>query len=426
VVALHRAARLAKENPKARILLTTFSPALAELLQLKLSRLLDRSGEAFQRIEVRALDELAEEWFAEGDSEAILVESERLREIVTHAGSQVEGHSFTPRFLYAEWRYFVDAWQIKTREDYLATPRTGRKSRVSAAQREVLWEMMAKVRQGLLDRSLTTWAAIYDALTQGGGKTFDHIIVDEAQDLSVAQLRFLSGLVREPENGLFLAGDLGQRIFQHPFSWKALGINLQGRSHILRVNYRTSEALRRRADQLLPTEVRDFDGESESRLGTVSLFNGPVPVVTVLDSRDGEISHVSETILRLLEGDLAPDEIGLFVRGEKQLAVARAALKQTGRDWSELERTRAPKSGSISLSTMHLAKGLEFRAVVIMACDDEIIPSQERIEGISDQDELEEVYITERHLLYVACTRAREQLFISATDPESEFLSDLF
>ncbi len=74
---------------------------------------------------------------------------------------------------------------------------------------------------------------------------------------------------------------------------------------------------------------------------------------------------------------------------------------------------------------MHLAKGLEFRAVVVMACDDEVIPLQERIEEISNESDLEEVYNTERHLLYVAITRARDYLLITGVDPASEFLDDL-
>ena len=73
---------------------------------------------------------------------------------------------------------------------------------------------------------------------------------------------------------------------------------------------------------------------------------------------------------------------------------------------------------------MHLAKGLEFRAVIVMACDDEIIPLQERIEMVSDDADLEDVYNTERHLLYVACTRARDQLMVTGVAPASEFLDD--
>ena len=74
---------------------------------------------------------------------------------------------------------------------------------------------------------------------------------------------------------------------------------------------------------------------------------------------------------------------------------------------------------------MHLAKGLEFRAVAVAACDEEVIPLQTRIERVGDDADLEEVYGTERHLLYVACTRARDRLLVTGVDPGSEFLDDL-
>ncbi len=82
-------------------------------------------------------------------------------------------------------------------------------------------------------------------------------------------------------------------------------------------------------------------------------------------------------------------------------------------------------TGQLSVSTMHLAKGLEFRAVAVMACDDEVIPLQERIELVADDADLEEVYDTERHLLYVACTRARDYLLVTSGGPASEFLDDI-
>ena len=82
-------------------------------------------------------------------------------------------------------------------------------------------------------------------------------------------------------------------------------------------------------------------------------------------------------------------------------------------------------SGHVSVSTMHLAKGLEFSSVVVMACDDEVIPSQDRLESVADESELEDVYNTERHLLYVACTRARDSLLITYTHPGSEFIDDM-
>jgi superfamily I DNA/RNA helicase len=120
-----------------------------------------------------------------------------------------------------------------------------------------------------------------------------------------------------------------------------------------------------------------------------------------------------------------PHEIGVFVRSDNELDRARGAVKATCLPFKVLDENLETISGFVSISTMHLAKGLEFRAVVVMACDDEVIPLQERIETVVDDSDLEEVYNTERHLLYVACTRARDQLLVTSADPASEFLDDL-
>lgn len=122
---------------------------------------------------------------------------------------------------------------------------------------------------------------------------------------------------------------------------------------------------------------------------------------------------------------MEPHEIGVFVRSEAELGRARMAVEAAGLACKTLDEAVGTTRGCLSLCTMHLAKGLEFRGVVVMACDDEVIPLQERIETVSDDSDLEEVYNTERHLLYVACTRARDQLLVTGIDPASEFLDDL-
>ena len=121
-----------------------------------------------------------------------------------------------------------------------------------------------------------------------------------------------------------------------------------------------------------------------------------------------------------------PHEIGVIVRSDDQLERARNALKAAGARTVELSEKVEVEDGSIAISTMHFAKGLEFRAVAVMACDDEVIPLQERIESVAEDADLEEVYDTERHLLYVACTRARDHLKVTGVNPASEFLDDFF
>ena len=170
--------------------------------------------------------------------------------------------------------------------------------------------------------------------------------------------------------------------------------------------------------------MTDVDGNDEDRSDTVSVFNGPPPVVRSFKSENEEAAFVGNWIAERPRGGVVPQEIGVFVRSPAQLDRASAAVKAAGLSSKILDEHVETVSGQVSISTMHLAKGLEFRAVVVMACDDEIIPLQERIETVGDDADLQEVYETERHLLYVACTRARDHLLVSGVHPVSEFLDD--
>jgi superfamily I DNA/RNA helicase len=167
------------------------------------------------------------------------------------------------------------------------------------------------------------------------------------------------------------------------------------------------------------------DGNREDRRGTVSAFNGPEPTIQTLDTVAAESAAVSRWLAERLAEGIVPHETGVFVRTAVQLPRAQAAVAAAALPYKVLDDHVETTSGHVSISTMHLAKGLEFRAVVIMACDDEVIPLQERIETAGDESELEEVYNTERHLLYVACTRARDHLLVTSVRPASEFLDDL-
>jgi superfamily I DNA/RNA helicase len=144
----------------------------------------------------------------------------------------------------------------------------------------------------------------------------------------------------------------------------------------------------------------------------------------VLTSEGEESGLVGNWLAQQTKAGMLPHEVGIFVRSPAQLYRARAAAEQAEIPFKVLDEHVETVSGHISISTMHLAKGLEFRAVAVMACDDEIIPLQERIETVGDDADLQEVYDTERHLLYVACTRARDHLLVTGVDPVSEFLDD--
>jgi superfamily I DNA/RNA helicase len=167
------------------------------------------------------------------------------------------------------------------------------------------------------------------------------------------------------------------------------------------------------------------DGVTEKRSGTISTFNGPPPDIKVVDTPEEEIKTVSQWLVARTKEGIVPHEIGVFVRSPSELGRARAAVQAAGLPFKTLDENVETTTEYASISTMHLAKGLEFRTVVVMACDDEVIPLQERIQTVGDDADLEEVYNTERHLLYVACTRARDHLLVTGVEPASEFLDDL-
>jgi superfamily I DNA/RNA helicase len=340
----------------------------------------------------------------------------------------VRDHKFGLHFLVTEWDQVVDAWQLDSWEAYRDITRLGRKTRLPEAQRRILWSIFDLVRAGLKTRKLITYAELFTSRAAAISKSkvvFDFAVVDEAQDISVAHLRFFAAIGGTRPNALFFAGDLGQRIFQQPFSWKALGVDIRGRSRTLRINYRTSHQIRAQADRLLGPVVVDVDGISEDRSDTVSVFNGPTPAIYSLKSASEEIKIVSEWIAEKTKAGVMPHEFGVFVRSESELDRTKAAAEKAGLAYKILDDNVETTSGYVSICTMHLAKGLEFRAVAVMACDDEILPLQERIEAVGDDADLQEVYDTERHLLYVACTRARDHLLVTGVSPASEFLDDL-
>lgn len=429
VVALHRAAHLARNNRQARVLLTTFSDTLANALRTKLRRLLHHEPRLGENIEVYSLNTIAKRLHKMRIGEPPIASDEVIRELLADAAKEIEGHKFNQHFLRTEWEDVVDAWQLETWEDYRDVRRLGRKTRLPEARRAVAWSIFARVRAGLKQRALITYPEMFnrlaEQLSEDKNPPFDFAVVDEAQDVSVVQLRFLSALGADQPNSLFFAGDLGQRIFQQPFSWKALGVDVRGRSRSLQINYRTSHQIRAQADRLLGPELSDVDGNTEERGNTISVFNGPSPVIKILDTETDEMTTVGAWLIDRIDEGVMPHEIGVFIRSVSQLDRARAAVENAGLSFKMLDENVEPLSDHVSISTMHLAKGLEFRAVVVMACDDEIIPLQERIETVSDDNDLEEVYNTERHLLYVACTRARDHLLVTSVAPASEFLDDL-
>jgi mRNA-degrading endonuclease RelE of RelBE toxin-antitoxin system len=429
VVALHRAVHLARSNPEARVLLTTFSDPLAALLQDKLHRLIQGEPHLLERLDVLAMQELGERMHTAQLGKPRLIAPEDLRALIhKHAPAEIS-RVYGEGFVVEEFNEIVDSFGLRDWDSYRDVRRLGRKSRLNEAKRRLLWDGFAAVLQELESSGQITLHQLFhltsEQLHRSGGRPYQHIVVDECQDITAAQLRLLAALAGTGPDALFFAGDLGQRIFQQPFSWTQYGVDIRGRSRTLRINYRTSHQIRSQADQLLDPESRDVDGNVQDRRGAISVFNGPEPEIRECDDTDSETEQVAAWIEQRRGEGLTPREFGIFVRSEAEIPRAEAALQLAELPYERLQPSAMRLGSKATLSTMHLAKGLEFRAVIVMACDEDVIPNAERIKAITDDSDLDEVVATERHLLYVACTRARDHLLITSGTTCSEFVEDL-
>lgn len=429
VVALHRAARTVHENPDARVLLTTFSRPLANALRPKLNILLGDNKAAIEHVSVASFEDAASELYQLATGKRPALASADVQQAAIERAITETGYSgLSARFISAEWRQIIDAWNISDLGSYAEVPRIGRRNRLGTKQREALWPVFEKAKEILAARGLMTssqlCAAVEAEFRRKMHKPFTHVIVDEAQDLGVSELRMM-GAISEGPNALFFAGDIGQRIFQLPFSWRSLGVDIRGRSSSLRINYRTSRQIREAADLLLPPKIRDVDGIEDDRTGAQSVFEGPAPTIDEFNDEADEIAKVSERLQEAIHKGVGASEIGIFVRAPEHLSRCRAAVAAAGLQCRQLSERTDELSDSIAIGTMHLAKGLEYKVVFVMACDDEALPLQSRVNEATDEDEMREVFDTERHLFYVACTRARDILYLSGVRPLSDFVADI-
>ncbi len=305
---------------------------------------------------------------------------------------------------------------------------------VSAGERERVWQVFGGVWADLGAENRTTWAGLCrlatEQLAQGRVPSpYDSVIVDEVQDLQPSAVQLVAALGGKGRDGIMLVGDAGQRIYPGGFSLRSLGVDVRGRSRVLRINYRTTEEIQRLADRLLASAGDDLDEGTESRRGTVSLLRGPEPTLQGFASEDDERSFLTGTIHRLVDSGLAPREIAVFVRtrrlGEQIVDLLRAAEVPAQFLGEEDGEEEGSDEAGVTVSTMHGAKGLEFKAVIVASCDDRRLPNAFVLESLTDPEERKAAIEQERRLLYVSMTRARDEVFVTWSGTPSPFVQEL-
>jgi hypothetical protein len=430
VVALHRAKHLAETTPEeGSVLVTTFLRTLTPALEDGLDILVDDPGSR-ARIVVRHIDKLAYGVVSASHGRLPVLrdteERERWRRIVKRLGLP---QRFNETFLAQEWRHVILAQDITSLESYAAAPRPGRGRPLRRLQREQVWAALREFTTELAaDRVWTYETICVEAtrlLAEAERKPYRHVVVDEAQDLSPWQWRLLRAAVAPGPDDIFIAGDTHQRIYEHRVSLRSVGINVTGRSTRLKINYRTTAEILGWSMGLLRGEtIDDMDGGLESLAGCRSDVHGAVPATFGAPTKSLELDHLVATVRGWLDQGIEPGQIGVAARSNMLVDDAVAALTKAGIMAVSLAR-RAVDDATVSAGTMHRMKGLEFRCVAVVGVGEHQVPAPSAVtpaanDPLAHAQDLQR----ERCLLFVACTRAREELMVSWHGNPSPFLPE--
>lgn len=430
VVALHRVKHLLGRSPDSRILLTTYTTALAATLRENLAQLLD-DDKQLARVEVttvnayayrivRALAGRTPKMIGDADERHIW------RRVIRRLGLP-----WTEQFLQQEYRHVILAQRISSRTEYLQASRRGRGTAIGPRQRERIWDaaeaFTAELRQAGASTHLQLCAEA-TRLLDGSDLSrygFDHVIVDEAQDLHPAQWRVLRAAVVEGPDDLFITGDPHQRIYDSKVSLTSLGISVAGRSSRLRINYRsTAEILTWSTGLLSGSLVEDLSGEGDESLsGYRSLLHGKRPMTAGFASEQAEVAAVVDRVREWLEQGVRPDEIAICTRFNILLNKVLDRLAASGIPAVKVKDQPSADAEGVRLATMHAMKGLEFRCVAVVGVTATAVPFTKEITPVeADRLQHESDMLRERCVLFVACTRAREALYVSWSGTPSPFL----
>ncbi|MGM7669839.1 3'-5' exonuclease [Microbacterium sp. A93] len=451
VVLLHRAQRLAAENPDARILLTTYTRNLADALRRDLQRLepdlriAENPGD--KGVHVAGIDALAlevDKRAGAGIREAAAValgtgasdvsrrpDSRAWDAAIAAAGADLPAELRTSSFFEAEYAMVVLPLRITERAGYLRVPRRGRGTALNRAQRAQVWAVIDQYRRsaaagGTMDyEEVAQVAAVHLELRaeQSEPAPFDHVLVDEAQDLTPSRWQLLRALVSPGPNDLFIAEDNHQRIYGQKLVLSHYGIASRGRSRRLTLNYRTTQQVLGWAMQVLDgADFEDLDGLPEEHGEYRSVRSGPTTLLLESTTSADEYDKAAELLNGwLADEDVRPETVAVLVRTKHVRDRVVGALAERGVNIRAVD-TETIKPGAAVAMTMHRAKGTEFARVLLMDVREGAVPANVSRSATSGADR-EDALLRERSLLYVAATRARDVLAVSWSGTRSSLLN---
>ncbi|GAA3726519.1 3'-5' exonuclease [Salinactinospora qingdaonensis] len=431
VVALHRVKYLAEHLPLGgRVLLTSFTNALVETLKRNLGLLV--TAELLDDVDVITADKFAMDVVKEVSPEISFWPDHDVRGLFANVAGKHD-LPWSGEFLFQEYKHVVMAHGLTTLEGYLdPDARRGRSTPLDVQQRRDVWhaiaEARARMRRTTRLPALELHAKATQLLEERAEKPYTNVVIDEAQDLHPAQWRTLRAAVPPGPNDLFIAGDNRQRIYDTTVSFKQLGITIVGRSYPLRVNYRTTTEILAWANEIMRGQSVAELGESapEPAGSTRSVLQGEAPELYGAPDEATELAALAERVRRWLADGVAAGDICVATRTRGIRNTVTKELRNRGLPavvFNAQEDTVTEQSESVRVTTMHSVKGLEFRAIAVVGVTAEALPQMERVTDAEiDQNQHEADLAAQRSLLYVACTRAREWLYVSWHGRPSSFL----
>lgn len=460
VIAVHRAVELAKRDKagglEPRILLTTYTRNLADDLRRQVAQLeprlpfteklsepgvmvsgLDRVARMILQQAGARISPIAQEVIGQSRGRVLTYPRENVwQEVLTLMGDELPEGLRSADFLESEYELIVLPQRVTTLKQYLRVRRPGRGVALDRSKRAAVWKAMERYRDRSADLGVTSFdeqlalaaAWLDQEAALGTPRPFRHVLVDEAQDLTPAHLQLLRALVEPGPDDLFLAEDSHQRIYGKKITLSHYGIQVRGRSRRLTRNYRTTRQNLDVAFGILdPGTYEDMEGQAEEH-HYVSPRSGPEPLLLHATDRADELSKAAELLTVWLEQDRdsedsAPESIAILVRDRYQRDAVVNGLAQHGVEVRAVDREAAGRGRPVVM-TMHRAKGLEFRKVLLFDVSKNAIPRPLRDQQYSDADR-DDALLRERSLLYVAATRARDQLAISWSGEASPLITAL-
>ncbi|MGW2339080.1 UvrD-helicase domain-containing protein [Streptomyces sp. NPDC001661] len=432
VVALHRVKHLLGRAPHSRILLTTYTGALARSLRAGLALLLDHDEELLARVDVTTVDAVATRTVRkvrDNPGRPLSGKDERTR---WNRLARRRGLPWNGAFLAQEYRHVILAQNLRDEDTYLACERHGRGSALRRAQRSQVWQAVAEFEADLKSERAHTWLQLCAEATRlladegrAGTAAYDHVVVDEAQDLHPAQWRLLRALVPAGPDDLFITGDPHQRIYDSRVSLRSLGIPVTGRSGRLRINYRSTEEILRWSRALLDgAPVTDLAGDGDDTLaGYRSLLHGASPSCTGHEGEAAEADAVVARVQDWLDAGVAAADIAVCARFNNLMDKLAERLERARIPVVRVRDGEQQGAAGVRLSTLHSMKGLEYRCVAVAGVTAGAFPFAPAVTDAT-VDHLQHAtdLAAERCLLFVACTRAREALSVTYHGAPSEFL----